>query len=213
MRIRCPKPLDEGANLPHFNKLYSWSPIFWQLTLASSTDLNYNVPVISCALDMAKISRLPKSVKNIYVTQKGLTEAQEELDFLKTTKRAEIAERIQRAREFGDISENSEYDAALDEQALVEHRISYLEEVLKNAKVITETEKSDFVVIGSTVSVEMDGEIDEFMIVGRVEANPAKKRISNESPVGQALLGAKVGEEVEVATPIVHYKVKVLKIK
>lgn len=161
---------------------------------------------------MVKISK-QRPANNVYVTPKGLKEAQEELDFLKTAKRTEIAERIQRAREFGDVVENSEYDAALDEQALVENRIQYLEEVLKNAKVITESEKSDFVVIGSTVSVEMEGEIDEFTIVGRVEANPAKKRISNESPVGAALLGAKIGEEVEVATPIVRYKVKVLKIK
>lgn len=163
--------------------------------------------------NMIKITKQSKRTGSVYVTPEGFKEAREELDSLKNSKRSEIAERIQRAREFGDITENSEYDAALDEQALVENRIAYLEGVLKNAKVIEESEKSDFVVIGSTVSVEMEGEIDEFTIVGRVEANPAKKKISNESPVGQALLGARVGEEVEVATPIVRYKVKVLRIK
>lgn len=162
---------------------------------------------------MAKVSRVAKPVKSVYLTAEGLTEAQSELEFLKTTKRTQIAERIQRAIEFGDISENAEYDAALDEQALVEHRVAYLEEVLRDAKVITESSKKDFVVIGSTVVVDIDGSVDEFTIVGKHEANPAKKRISNESPVGTALLGAKAGEEVEVVTPIVRYKCKVLKIK
>jgi transcription elongation factor GreA len=151
--------------------------------------------------------------KSTYVTSKGLADTRSELEFLKTTRRQEIANRIQRAREYGDLSENSEYDAAMDEQALVENRIVELEETLKDAKVITTVSKSDFVVIGSTVTVEMDGEVDEFTIVGRVEADPGKKRISNESPVGSALLGAKVGESVEVATPIVRYRCKVLEIK
>jgi transcription elongation factor GreA len=152
--------------------------------------------------------------KGVYVTQKGLTDSKAELDFLKNTKRTQIAERIQRAREFGDLSENSEYDAAMDEQALVESRINELENIVKGAQVIADgVAKSDFVVIGSTVAVEMDGQVDEFTIVGRVEADPSKKRISNESPVGAALLGAKAGETVEVATPIVRYKCKVLEIK
>lgn len=162
---------------------------------------------------MAKITKTIRPANNVYLTADGLKEAHTELDFLKSNKRAQIADRIQKARDFGDIAENAEYDAALDEQALVENRIAYLEEVLRDAKVITENHSSDFVVIGSTVKVEMDGEIDEFTIVGKVEANPAKKRISNESPVGQSLLGAKIGEVVEVATPIVRYKCKVLDIK
>ncbi|MCL5783958.1 MAG: transcription elongation factor GreA [Patescibacteria group bacterium] len=162
---------------------------------------------------MVKTTKSYQKVNNVYLTAKGLESARAELDFLKTQKRVEISERIQRARDFGDISENAEYDAALDEQALIENRISYLEDVLKNFKVISESKKSDFVVIGSTVVVEMDEEIDEFTIVGRVEANPAKKKISNESPLGAAILGAKVGEVVEVATPIVRYKCKILEIK
>ena len=120
---------------------------------------------------------------------------------------------LEYAKSLGDLSENSEYDAALEEHAIVEKRIAELEETLKGAKVIDNVTKSDFVVIGSTVVIEMEGEVDEFTIVGSVEADPSKKKISNESPVGAALLGAKVGESVEVTTPIVRYRCKVLEIK
>ena len=165
---------------------------------------------------MAKIEKIrlkKNAAKNFYVTSAGLENAKKEYEHLVKVKRLDIAERIQKAREFGDLLESSEYDAAMDEQSLVENRISELEEILKSVQVIKEVPKSDFVVIGSTVTIEMDGEVDEFTIVGRVEADPSKKRISNESPVGSALLGAKVGESVEVATPIVRYKCKVLEIK
>lgn len=149
----------------------------------------------------------------VYLTSNGLEEVRVELNFLKTTKRAQVAERIQRAREFGDVVENAEYDAALDEQTLIENRIAYLQDVLKNAKVISHSTQNDFVVIGSTVKMELDGETDVLTIVGKVEANPAKKMISNESPLGSALLGARKGEIVEVATPIVRYKCRVLEIR
>lgn len=163
---------------------------------------------------MTKINKSPiRSAKNIYLTAKGLSDAKEELEFLKKTKRVQIAERIHQAREYGDLAENSEYDAAMEEQALVENRVTELENILKSAKVIAVQKTADFVVIGSTVKIEMDDEIDEFTIVGRVEADPSKKRISNESPLGEALLGTKVGETVEVTTPIVKYKCKVLEIK
>lgn len=151
--------------------------------------------------------------KSTYVTSGGLEEIKKELQNLKSVKRLEIAERIQKAREYGDLSENSEYDAALEDQNLIENRINELEETLKSIKVIASKHTNDFVVIGSTVKVEMDGEIDEFTIVGRVEADPSKKRISNESPLGSVLLGTKAGEVVEVTTPIVRYKCKVLEIK
>jgi transcription elongation factor GreA len=152
--------------------------------------------------------------KSFYLTSKGLADLQSELEYLKKTKREEITKRIQDAREMGDMDENAEYDAALEEQTIVENRITELEKIIRDAKIIKEGKKDeDFVTIGSTVVVEMDGQIDEFTIVGRVEANPAKKKISNESPVGSALLGAKAGEEVEVATPIVRYKCKVIEIK
>ncbi|MDO8573687.1 MAG: transcription elongation factor GreA [Candidatus Daviesbacteria bacterium] len=150
---------------------------------------------------------------NVYLTQKGLTAAKEELGFLKETRRRQIAETIHQARQYGDLTENSEYDAALEEQSMVESRISELENILKGAKVIANPSQQDFVIIGSTVKIEMDDGIDEFTIVGRVEADPSKKRISNESPLGLALLGAEKGETVDVATPIVRYKCKVLEIK
>lgn len=154
-----------------------------------------------------------KNPKNTFLTSKGLADTKAELDFLKKTKRAEIAEKIRQAREYGDLTENSEYDSAIEDQSLTENRISELESILKNVKVIAEQHTSDFVVIGSTVKIDMDNEIDEFKIVGRVEADPSKKRISNESPLGTSLLGAKKGETVEVTTPIVRYKCKVLEIK
>lgn len=162
---------------------------------------------------MPKIAVRKVEQNKTYLTQEGLIEARRELAYLQKEKRVEVADRIEKAREFGDTEENAEYDAALDEQTLVENRILYLEEVLRNAQVIAKEEKSDFVVIGSTVKIQMDGEIDEFTIVGKLEANPMKKKISNESPVGHALLGARLNEVVEVATPIVRYKVKVLAIK
>jgi len=153
------------------------------------------------------------SKHTVYVTSKGLSSAHAELEDLRKNIRPQIATKIQEAREYGDLSENSEYEAALSEQSLMESRISELEEMLKNAKLIEETHSQDFVVIGSTVKVDMDGEIDEFAIVGRLEADPMKKKISNESPLGSALLGAKIGEEVEVTTPIVRYRCKVLEVK
>ncbi len=155
----------------------------------------------------------PRAAKNVYLTAKGLADAKFELDYLKKERRREVADKIRQAREYGDLAENSEYDAALADQSLVENRIAELDEILKGAKVIAKGRNNEFVVIGSTVKIEMDDGIDEFTIVGRVEANPAKKRISNESPLGSVLLGAKKGEVVEVTTPIVRYKCKVLEIK
>lgn len=163
---------------------------------------------------MTKItSSSRRNTKNVYLTAKGLTEAKAELEYLKGTKRTQIAERIHQAREYGDLTENSEYDIAVEDQSLIENRISQLENIVRDAKVIAGIHTQDFVVIGSTVKIEMDDGIDEFTIVGRVEADPSKKRISNESPLGSVLIGARKGEVVEVATPIVRYKCKVLEIK
>lgn len=162
---------------------------------------------------MTKVNAASKHLKSTYLTPNGLAQIKAELDFLKKTKRAEIAERIHQAREYGDLAENSEYDSAMEAQALTENRIAELESILKRVKVIADEPNNDFVVIGSTVKIEMDDEIDEFKIVGRVEADPSKKRISNESPLGSALLGAKRGEVVEVTTPIVRYKCRVLEVK
>jgi transcription elongation factor GreA len=153
-------------------------------------------------------------VKTIYLTADALTTLKGELKFLQKEKRTEVSERIKRAREMGDLSENAEYEAALDEQALLENRIVYLEDTLRSAKVIKNGDKiQNEVVIGSTVVVDIGGKKDEFLIVGRVEANPLKKKISNESPMGKVLIGSKIGEIKEVKTPTVSYSVKVLEIK
>ncbi len=162
---------------------------------------------------MAKLDRSAKISKKVFLTPQGLQDSKIELDYLKNDKRFQVAERIQRARDFGDVAENSEYDAALEEQALVENRIAYLEDAIGNAQVIKRVITHDIVVIGSVVKVKMEEGIDEYTIVGKIEANPAKKMISNESPVGVALLGARIGEEVEVSTPSSNYKAKILQIK
>jgi len=156
---------------------------------------------------------MPFMDKKFILTRQGLTSLKSEYDELTKVKRAQIIKRIQIAREFGDLSENSEYDAAKEEQSLLETRIVQLEDVLKRAQIIERVQKADFVVIGSTIVVEIDGEKDDFTIVGTMEADPSKKKISNESPVGIAILGAKVGEIIEVNTPIVRARYKILEIK
>lgn len=142
--------------------------------------------------------------KKILVTQKGLQKLEEELDFLQNTRRKEIAERLKEAISYGDLSENSEYDEAKTEQSFLEYRISELEEQIKYAEIITETKGSTGIIqIGSTVMlkfVETD-EQHEYTIVGSTEADPTMHKISNESPVGQAILGKKAKDKVEVKAP------------
>lgn len=154
--------------------------------------------------------------KEIYLTYEGLKKLEEELETLKGPKRTEIAERIKQALSFGDISENSEYDEAKNEQAHIELRIMQVENMLKNAKLIDEDEIStEAVSLGAKVKlydIEFKEEI-EYWIVGSTEADPSRLKISNESPVGMALLGSKVGDEVEVSVPDGTIKFKVLEIK
>lgn len=150
--------------------------------------------------------------KDVFLTQEGLKKLEEELDRLKTVRRREVAERIKQALAFGDISENSEYDEAKNEQAQLEERIAKLEAMLRNAKLIDDDEIStDIVTMGSKVVVkdlEFDEEM-EYTIVGSAEADPFNGKISNESPVGSALLGKKKGDIVEVQVPdgIIKYKI------
>jgi transcription elongation factor GreA len=150
--------------------------------------------------------------KEVYLTPEGLRQLEEELEYLKSTKRREVAARIKHALSFGDISENSEYDEAKNEQALVEAKIAEIEDTLRYSQIIVDEDiTTDAVSIGSIVKLldlEFDEEV-EYRIVGSTEANPSKNRISNESPVGQALMGKKVGETVEVMTPggIVKFKI------
>lgn len=150
--------------------------------------------------------------RSIFLTVDGLKKLEDQLDELKTVQRKEVAERIKQALAFGDISENSEYDEAKNEQAQLEERIAKLEAMLRNAKIIDEEDiTTDKVSIGSKVLVkdlEYDEEI-EYTIVGVAESDPYEGKISNESPVGSALLGKKSGDTVEVHVPdgIIEYKV------
>ncbi|MCL6593393.1 MAG: transcription elongation factor GreA [Alicyclobacillus sp.] len=154
--------------------------------------------------------------KEVLLTPEGLQKLEEELEHLKSVKRREVAERIKLAISYGDISENSEYEDAKNEQAFVEGRIMTLEKMLRNARIIHENDvNTDVVSIGSTVrlrDIEFDEEV-EYTIVGSAEADPASNRISNESPVGRALLGKSIGSIVEVAVPAGTLKFKILSIK
>ena len=151
--------------------------------------------------------------KKFILTEEGLSQLKTEYEELIKVKRPQITSRIQRAREFGDLAENSEYDAAKEEQSLLEARIAQLEEVLPKAQIISQVTNTDFVVIGSRIVVEMNDEVHEFAIVGSMEADPAAKKISNESPVGKALLGLKAGEVIEVSLGPVRSRIKLLEIK
>ena len=142
--------------------------------------------------------------KDVILTPEGLDKLKQELDYLSSAKRREVAERIKEAREFGDISENSEYDDAKNEQAMLEAKIAGLEEKLRSATVIDQSDLStDQVRIGSVVHVkdEKTGKSTKFTIVGSAEAKPAENKLSNESPVGKGLLGHKRGETVSVQVP------------
>ncbi len=141
--------------------------------------------------------------KPIFLTPEGRTKLEAELEQLKTVRRAQVAERIHSAKEEGDIMENSAYDEAKNEQAFVEGRILTIEQMLKNAVMIDATRATGVVGIGSYVTVIERGEKDDevFQIVGSAEADPTRGRISNESPVGRALLGKRVGDEVQIKIP------------
>lgn len=152
--------------------------------------------------------------KNI-LTYEGLKKLEDELENLKVVRRKEVSQNIKEAREQGDLSENAEYDAAKDEQRDIEARIEELEKILKNAEVVVEEEADlDKVSIGCSVKI-LDCEFDEeleYKIVGSTEANSLKGKISNESPVGKALLGKQVGDTVTVETPAGEFSYKVLSI-
>lgn len=154
-------------------------------------------------------------MKQVLLTDEGLKNLETELDELKTIKRKEIAEKIKVALSFGDLSENSEYDEAKNEQAIVEARIASIENMLKNVQVINEDELSTEIIhVGSKVKVrdiEFD-DICEYKIVGSSETDPVNGRISDESPVGKSLIGHKVGEIVEVETPAGSMSYEVLEI-
>ena len=155
-------------------------------------------------------------MKEVILTAEGYEKLKQEIEFLQNDKRREVADRIRIARDFGDIAENAEYDDAKNEQAMLEARIAKLEEQLSAARVIEADEiTSDVVSVGSTVRLrDVDAkQTVEYRIVGSAEANPAQLKLSNESPVGKAILGKKKGEIVEVAAPRGSLKYKIMDIK
>ncbi|MDQ5820673.1 MAG: transcription elongation factor GreA [Actinomycetota bacterium] len=156
------------------------------------------------------------TLKEVILTPEGFKKLKGEIEYLSSDKRREVADRIRIAREFGDIAENAEYDDAKNEQALLEHRIAVLEERMRAARIIEKKEISkDVVSIGSHVKLrDMDAkQTIEYHIVGSAEANPAEYKLSNESPVGKAIIGKKKGEVVEVSAPRGSLKFKIMEIK
>lgn len=154
--------------------------------------------------------------KKHYMTAEGKKNLEEELEQLKTEKRQEVVERIKVARSFGDLSENSEYDAAKDEQAFVEARIVQVEEMIRHAAIIQEDQENpDIVSIGKTIVFQElpDGDKEEYQIVGSAESDPFSGKISNDSPMAKGLIGHSIGEEVTVATPGGEMNVKIVTVK
>lgn len=152
--------------------------------------------------------------KPVYLTLEGKNKLEEELEYLITIRRKEVAEAIKSAKEEGDLSENSAYDEAKLAQGFLEGRVQTIEAQLRNAIIIDQNGKSDTVNIGSTVTVIEDGgEEETYQIVGSAEADPLEGKISNESPIGQALLGAKAGDQVKAATPGGEILLKVIKVE
>jgi len=147
--------------------------------------------------------------KDFYVSKAGIVKLQEELADLKNVQRKKIAAALKEAKEFGDLSENASWDDAKERQAFIEGRIAEIEHILQNAVEI-EVSNGDTVVIGSTVHVELEEGNQEFQIVGSTEADPEQGKISNESPIGKALIGKKPGDEVEVQVPAgaILYKIR-----
>lgn len=152
--------------------------------------------------------------KKIYISRNGIAKLEKELEYLKKVRRKEIAQLIHSAKEQGDLSENAEYAAAKEEQGHIESRILEIGEMLKRAEIIDAgKQNNDMVHVGSSVLIETDGEQMEYLIVGSNESNPSEGRISNESPIGRAFLGKKVGDVVHVTIPAGSIKYLITQIK
>lgn len=152
--------------------------------------------------------------KEVFLTPEGLEKLKTELEYLRAVRRQEVAEQIRKAKEAGSTVNNAEYDDAKNQQAFVEGRILTLERMIKNASIIAEGLPSDQVKLGSKVTVRnQDGEEEHYIIVGSAEVNPSEGKISNESPIGQALLGKRVGEWIQVEVPAGVIKLTVTEIK
>ncbi|SDK52402.1 transcription elongation factor GreA [Sediminibacillus albus] len=153
--------------------------------------------------------------KNFYMTQEGKEKLENELNHLKTEKRQEVVERIKIARGFGDLSENSEYDAAKDEQAFVESRIAQVENMIRNAVIIeNDNQNPNMVSLGKSVTFKElpDGDEESYTIVGSAEANPFEGKISNDSPIAKTLIGREIGEKVTVPTPGGDLEVEIISV-
>ncbi|MBM7554676.1 transcription elongation factor GreA [Thalassobacillus pellis] len=153
--------------------------------------------------------------KSYYMTQEGKQKLENELHYLKTERRQEVVERIKIARGFGDLSENSEYDSAKEEQAFVESRISHVENMIRNAVIIeNDNQNPDMVSLGKSVTFQElpEGDEETYTIVGSAEADPFEGKISNDSPMAKSLLGHEVGEQVTVMTPGGEIEVKIVKV-
>lgn len=151
--------------------------------------------------------------KNLFITREGLKKLEAELEYLHSVGRQEVAGKIKRAKEMGGTENNAEYEDAKNDQAFVEGRILTLENMLKKAVIIDRESPTGRVALGSRVLLcNQDGKVEQFIIVGSAEANPLEGKISNESPVGQALLGRAVGDEIEVPTPAGVLKLVVMEI-
>jgi transcription elongation factor GreA len=163
---------------------------------------------------LALQERMVGNMQKNFLTQEGYDKLQKELDFLRKERRQEVAARLREASDGEDLIENAEYEAAKNEQAFVEGRIKELEILLATAKIITETENDGLVQVGSKVTFQEEGVAskESLVIVGAAEANPSEGKISNESPLGKALLGHKVNEDVTVQAPNGSFRVKILKI-
>ena len=155
-------------------------------------------------------------MNEVILTKEGYAKLKHEIEYLSTEKRREVADRIRHAREFGDITENAEYDDAKNEQAMLEHRIATLEDRLRAARILEKKDiAKDFVSVGSLVRLKdiAANKTFEYTIVGSAEANPSENKLSNESPVGKAIIGRKKGEVVDVAAPRGALKFKIIAIK
>ncbi len=155
------------------------------------------------------------SEKKYPMTLAGKQKLEEELDLLKTVKRKEVVERIKIARSYGDLSENSEYDSAKEDQAFIEGKISSLESMIRNSVIISEATVSDEAQLGSTVTFKEipDGEVETYTIVGSAEADPLAGLISNDSPIAKGILGHKKGDKVKIITPGGEMQVEITEVK
>ncbi|MFC7441363.1 transcription elongation factor GreA [Laceyella putida] len=158
---------------------------------------------------------MSQNKKEVLLTEEGLEKVKQELEHLKTHKRHEVAQRLKEAIAQGDLSENSEYDAAKEEQAFIESRIITLENMIRNAKIIGSTQNTGVVSVGSKVTIQEvpDGDKETYTIVGSAESDPSSFKISNESPIGSELIGKKVGEVINVSTPSGTIQFKIMEIE